>query len=346
MAFPVPRTLSPSKVSSFTDCALAFRFSAIDRLPEPPTVAATRGTFVHAALERLHLLPAPERTPEAALACLDEAAAELRDHPEYVDLGLTDDEAAAFHAEAADLVRNYFQLEDPRAVTAIGLELKVEAEIDGIRLRGIIDRLELDADGGLVVTDYKTGSVPSTQYERKRLSGVHIYSLLCEQLLGRRPTAVQLLYLKGPVAITTVPTDRSTRGTRRTLGAVWQAVERACEREDFRPQRSYLCDYCAFQSYCPSFGGDPDEARRLAEQLAAEREAALSADDDRVPAAGAADDRPSPADDDRVPAAGAADDRPSPADDDRVPAAGAADSPPVAVPLPSGRGALAAAAPV
>src|SRR5690606_13904079 len=57
MAFPVPRTLSPSKVTTFTDCALAFRFSAIDRLPEPPTVAATRGTLVHSALERLHLLP-------------------------------------------------------------------------------------------------------------------------------------------------------------------------------------------------------------------------------------------------------------------------------------------------
>jgi putative RecB family exonuclease len=267
MAFPVPRSLSPSKVSSFTDCALAFRFSAIDRLPEPPTAAATRGTLVHAALERLHLLDAGERTLDAALACLDEAAVELRDHPDYVGLGLSDGEAAAFGAEAADLVRNYFRLEDPTAVRTIGLELKVEAEIDGIRMRGIIDRLELDADGELVVTDYKTGAAPSTQYERKRLSGVHIYSLLCEQLLGRRPRTVQLLYLKAPLAITTEPTDRSTRGTRRTLSAVWQAVERACDREDFRPQPSRLCGYCAFQAYCPSFGGDPAEARRLSEQL-------------------------------------------------------------------------------
>jgi putative RecB family exonuclease len=267
MAFPVPRSLSPSKVSSFTDCALAFRFSAIDRLPEPPSPAATRGTLVHAALERLHLLAPVERTLDAALACLDEAAFELRDDPDYVGLGLSDDEATAFHAEAADLVRNYFRLEDPTAVRTIGLELKVEAEIDGIRMRGIIDRLELDADGELIVTDYKTGAAPSTQYERKRLSGVHIYSLLCEQLLGRRPRTVQLLYLKAPLAITTEPSDRSTRGTRRTLAAVWQAVERACDREDFRPQPSRLCGYCAFQAYCPSFGGDPAEARRLSEQL-------------------------------------------------------------------------------
>jgi putative RecB family exonuclease len=268
MAFPVPRSLSPSKVSSFTDCALAFRFSAIDRLPEPPTVATTRGTLVHAGLERLHVLDPAARTLDAALACLDDAAAALHDDPDYAGLALSDDEAAGFHAEAADLVRNYFRLEDPSTVRTIGLELEVEAEIDGVRLRGIIDRLELDAAGELVVTDYKTGAAPSTQHERKRLSGVHIYSLLCEQVLGRRPRTVQLLYLREPLAITTTPTDRSTRGTRRTLAAVWQAVERACEREDFRPRSSRLCDYCAFRAYCPTFGGDPAEARRLGEQLA------------------------------------------------------------------------------
>jgi putative RecB family exonuclease len=284
MAFALPGTLSPSKVSSFTDCALAFRFSVIDRLPEPPTPAATKGSLVHAALERLHLLDPAERTLDAALACLDDAAVAQRDDPEYAELGLGPDEAAAFHADAADLVRNYFRLEDPTRVRSIGLELKVEAEIDGIRLRGIIDRLELDDDGELVVTDYKTGGAPSEQHERKRLAGVHIYSLLCEQVIGRRPRTVQLLYLRQPLALTTHPTDRSTRGTRRTLGAVWQAVERACDREDFRPQTSRLCDWCAFKAYCPAYGGDPAAALAVAAERAAERAAGGL----RVPVAAAA----------------------------------------------------------
>ena len=276
MAFPVPRSLSPSKVSSFTDCALAFRFSVIDRLPEPPSAAATRGTLVHAALERLHLMPPAERTVDAAMACLAEARVELRDDPEYVGLELSGDDEVAFHAEAAELVRNYFRLEDPRTVRAIGLELMLTAEVDGLPLRGIIDRLELDDDGGLVVTDYKTGAAPPTQHERKRLSGVHIYSLLCEELLGRRPARVQLLFLRDPLAIITEPSDRSTRGTRRTLGAVWKAVERACQREDFRPQPSRLCEWCSFRAYCPAFGGDPDAARVLAERPSSEPEPQLA----------------------------------------------------------------------
>jgi len=269
MAFPVPVSLSPSKFSSFTDCALAFRFSAIDRLPEPPAPWSTKGTLVHAALERLHLLPAAERTLEAGLAALDDAAAAMQADSEYTELGLDDDAAAAFHADAAELVQRYFDLEDPRRIEAIGLELLMDVEVEGVRLRGIIDRLELDEDGELIVTDYKTGSVPSENYERKRLSGVHIYSLLCEELLGRRPKRVQLLYLRQPVAIITTPTDQTTRGTRRSLAAVWQAVERACEREDFRPRPSRLCDYCAFQAYCPAVGGDPSLVTSTTAELVA-----------------------------------------------------------------------------
>jgi putative RecB family exonuclease len=263
MAFAVPHRLSPSKVASFTDCALAFRFSAIDRLPEPPAPWSTKGTLVHSALQRLFRLPAADRTVEAALVELEAAAVDLRSDPEYTELQLDAETEAEFHADAAELVRRYFQIEDPTRVDAIGLELSMDVEVDGVHIRGIIDRLDLDADGELVVTDYKTGSVPSVQYERKRLSGVHIYSLMCEELLGRRPKRIQLLYLKQPCAIITEPSDQSTRATRRSLGAVWRAVELACEREDFRPRPSRLCDYCAFQDYCPAFGGDPAAAREV-----------------------------------------------------------------------------------
>lgn len=256
MPLPLPLSLSPSKVSSFTDCALAFRFSAIDRLPEPPSLAATRGTLVHAALERLFCLEAPERTLPRALVCLEDAAVALREHEEFTGLELDADAEATFLAEARALLERYFQLEDPTAITPIGIELKLEVELAGVRLRGIIDRLELDADGELVVTDYKTGRSPGERQEQQRLAGVAFYSLLCEHLFGRRPARVQLLYLADAVAITSVPTDQSTRGVQRRLAAVWAAVERACEREDFRPNPSRLCDWCGFKAYCPAFGGD------------------------------------------------------------------------------------------
>ena len=256
MVLPLPTSLSPSKVSSFTDCALAFRFSAIDRLPEPPSLAATRGTLVHAALERLFTLEPAERTRAVADACLAEALDAMREDPELVDLALDDAATAELHEEARGLLDRYFRLEDPTTIRPIGLELKLELDLGDVRLRGIIDRLELDADGELVVTDYKTGRSPGERQEQQRLTGVAFYSLLCERLFGRRPARVQLLYLADAVAIIATPSDQSTRGVERKLRAVWSAVERACDREDFRPNPSRLCDWCGFKAYCPSFGGD------------------------------------------------------------------------------------------
>jgi len=256
MPLQAPRTLSPSKVSTFTDCPLAFRFSIIDRLPEPPSAPAIKGTLVHAALESLFWrYPAGARSRPAALGELTSAWSRLQADPEFAALELGQGEAEDFVADAELLVRNYFELEDPDAVRTVGVELGLEAELGGMRLRGIIDRLDLDDNGDLVVVDYKSGRAPSVRFERSRLSGVHIYSLLCERVLGRVPVAVRLLHLRDPVAITAVPTEQSVRGQRQRTAAVWAAIERACERDDFRPRPGPLCDYCNFQALCPAFGG-------------------------------------------------------------------------------------------
>ena len=59
-------SLSPSRAGDFMTCPLLYRFRSVDRLPEPPGPQAARGTLVHAVLERLFDLPAPERTLSAA----------------------------------------------------------------------------------------------------------------------------------------------------------------------------------------------------------------------------------------------------------------------------------------
>jgi putative RecB family exonuclease len=248
-------------MGAFTSCPLAFRFSYIQRLPEPPSAPASKGTLVHLALQHLMWRPAPERTLEAALADLARARAELAADAEFAGLELSDEEWAAFHADAEVLVRRYFDLENPREVRPIGLELLVEAELEsGVRLRGIIDRLELDAQGELVVTDYKTGTAPREAWESKSLAGVHVYALLCEQMFGRRPARVQLLYLSTPERIVTVSTDQTVRGVAVKSAALMQAVRTACSRDDFRPRPGPLCNWCSFRGFCPTFGGDPELA--------------------------------------------------------------------------------------
>jgi putative RecB family exonuclease len=261
MALALPSSLTPSKVAAFRDCALQFRFATIDRIPEPPSPVAAKGTLVHRALELLMWEEPPgSRTLDAALGKLERARADVLGSEEYAALELTAEEEATFVAEATTLLTNYFSLEDPDAVRVVGVELMLEATLGDLRLRGIIDRLELDDDGELVVTDYKTGRPPTVAFEQNRLGGVHFYALLCEQVLGRRPARVQLLYLAEPLAIVAEPSDQSVRGLTQRTRAIWEAVKRACERDDFRPKPSKLCEWCNYRALCPAQGGDPSLA--------------------------------------------------------------------------------------
>jgi putative RecB family exonuclease len=254
MALELPRTLTPSKVTAFTNCPLAFRYSVIEHRPEPPSPHAVKGTLVHAALEGLFWEhAASDRTPAAAMHELARAWKDLATDPEFVALALSEDDAASFLADARLLVENYFRIEDPTVVRTIGVELGVELEHEGMRLRGIIDRLDIGPDGALTVIDYKTGRAPSERYEHGRMGGVQTYALLCERILGRAPSEVRLLHLRDPLVITAIPTPQTLRGQQLRTSAVWGAIERACVTEDFRPKVGPLCQFCHFKPTCPAF---------------------------------------------------------------------------------------------
>lgn len=258
--FEVPTSLSPSRVEAFTSCPMAFRFASIERIADPPTIHTTRGSLVHRALELAFAVPAHRRDDVAFIEALDRALDEYATDPDFTQLGLSDDATTKFRQECRKLVDNYLAMEDPTQVNPVGIELRLSADVDGLTLRGIIDRLELRA-GELVVTDYKTGRAPSANWEQKSLNGVHFYSLLCQQVFGRLPVAIRLMYLRSGEIIEARPSEQSVRFVRSRTSAVWKAVARACEHGDFKPHPSALCGSCRYQPWCPAFGGDPELAR-------------------------------------------------------------------------------------
>lgn len=257
MPYPVPTSLSPSRVESFTSCPMAFRFASIEKLPEPPSPAATKGSMVHRALEILFTHPSAERVGDTVVESFRQAVTEFESDPEFTLLGLDETARTAFHDDAWTLVQSYLRMEDPTQVREIGLEIRLEAQVGDLTLRGIIDRLELGPDGELIVTDYKTGRAPGLKYEQSKLGGVHFYSFLCESVLGQRPAAIRLMYLRSGETITAVPSAQSVKFITTRTTAVWKAVERACTTDDFRPRQSPLCNSCTFQTWCPAFGGNP-----------------------------------------------------------------------------------------
>jgi len=254
-------SLSPSRAADFKTCPLLYRFRCIDRLPEAPSRVATRGTVVHAVLEQLFDLPAAERTLDAARALLPDAWQRvLTESPEAAELFSADadgSELAEWLQSAAGLLENYFRLEDPSRLEPESREQLVEVVVDGLRLRGYVDRLDVSPAGDIRVVDYKTGTTPREAFEGKALFQMKFYALVLWRTRGVVPKVLRLMYLSDTDTLSYTPDLDELMRFERTLKAIWAAIAKATQTGDFRASPSRLCDWCDHQALCPAFGGTP-----------------------------------------------------------------------------------------
>ncbi|MFJ5810186.1 RecB family exonuclease [Streptomyces sp. NPDC093093] len=257
-----PASLSPSRASDFMQCPLLYRFRVIDKLPEKPSAAATRGTLVHAVLERLFDHPAAERTAPRAKALIPGQWDRLLEaRPELTELFPEGDDGAGLAGwltEAEALVERWFTLEDPTRLEPVEREFFVETELEsGLRLRGIIDRVDVAPSGEVRIVDYKTGKAPRPQYAEGALFQMKFYALVVWRLKGVVPRRLQLVYLGSGDVVTYDPVIADLERVERKLLALWEAIREATETGDWRPRPTKLCGWCDHQAVCPEFGGTP-----------------------------------------------------------------------------------------
>jgi putative RecB family exonuclease len=252
-------SLSPSRAGDFMTCPLLYRFRVIDRLPEPPSPAATRGTLVHAVLERLFDEPAAARTAEAARAMLTPQWERLvTEEPALAELFAADEDRSAWLAEAGRMLDRYFTLEDPTRLEPRHREHGVQVVLEsGLLLRGYIDRLDVAAGGEIRIVDYKTGSAPREEYEAQALFQMKFYAVVLWLTQQQVPKLLQLIYLGNGEIVRYAPDEADLRATLRKIGALWQAIDRARSTGDWRPRPGRLCGWCAHQAICPAYGGTP-----------------------------------------------------------------------------------------
>ncbi len=274
-------SLSPSRAADFMSCPLLYRFRVIDHLPEAPSPAATRGTVVHAVLERLFDLPATDRTlaratelvrpewerlleaePELAALLEPDLSVALPDSAEPGGSAGSAEPGGAdalpgFLDGAPGLLERYFELEDPQRLEPAERELRVEVELaSGLVLRGFVDRLDVAPSGDLRVVDYKTGRAPGVGFEAKAMFQMRFYALVLWRAYGRVPRLLQLLYLGSGEVLRYEPDEGDLRATEVKVQALWEAIARATESGDWRPNPSRLCDWCSHrETHCPAWGG-------------------------------------------------------------------------------------------
>jgi putative RecB family exonuclease len=235
----------------YHQCPKRFEVQKIDGGYEPSGEPALLGTFVHRILELLMEHPPEDRTIETAKECAKKAWPETVADKDFALLGLTDDQMRAFRWSGWHSVENYFQMEDPTQVEVESTEEWVECTIDGVNMRGIVDRLDRFGDD-LVVTDYKNGKVPAPRYRSTKWEQLNFYAAMIEEIKGERPASGRLIFTAHSEVLDTKFTDKSVSNVVAKVRATWSDIEADFDGRGFKTCTGPLCAWCPVMPTCPS----------------------------------------------------------------------------------------------
>ncbi len=222
--------VSPSRLSLWARCPLAFRFRYVDGIKTPTGVSLFLGTRVHAGLEdyyrhrQLGISLPPADVVDRMDRTWDQSLAEAEAEP------LSPAESARLRQQAGDLVRVYLAQvpdDEPRplvveAVMEVPLVDPLTGEDFGIPLLGIVD-LVLDGPEGAAIVDFKTAARGGELAEIQHEIQLTCYSFAYRTTTGRREAGLEIRRLvktKVPKIETHVSPARSAEHFRRLFGLV------------------------------------------------------------------------------------------------------------------------------
>ena len=256
-------------------CPLAFRFSYLDRLPEPPSAPASKGTLVHRALEHL-MLRGPEARTIAPRSPISRGA------------GPSSPRTPSSPSSSSPTTSGTRSTPTPRCSSAGTSSSKTPRTDRPDRPRAAAGRDHRHAcscaasstgssstpTASSSITDYKTGSVPGERYEteeaRRRAHVRADVRAHARQAAGAGAAALPLEargdhHHRRPSSRSPASRARPRRCGTRSAGVRTRRLP---------PEPGPLCDCCSFQAYCPAFGGDPLAGRRAARPRPRDRAAA------------------------------------------------------------------------
>lgn len=274
--------LSYSALDSYKTCPLKYRFQYVDKIKEPKSKDQVFGTLVHSVMRYIH-------TPATVQPSLEESLNVFAQNWEG-DLYSDERERQAAFSQGVEMIRRYYERNDPNEATVVDLESRFALTIGGPDdgghvIAGIIDRIDAKPDGGFEIIDYKTAKKMPPQ---EKVDNDLQLSIYLKAFLSRYPEeakrldkiTVSLYYLRHGVKLSSTRTKEQLD----ELDGKFLDVIRDIEAEKFDPAFGPLCDYCGYQKRCPLFKHkfleemtvEDEEAKKAADEMAEIRDRSKS----------------------------------------------------------------------
>jgi len=248
---------SHSKLSSYEQCPLKYRFAYIDKIKIEgrSSIEAYLGTRVHECLEHLYrdMQFEKKNTLIELLSFYDERwEAEWNDD---IIINKKDYTRDNYHQMGRRFITDYYSrhhpFEDGRTIL---LEGKINISLDETEqphIIGYIDRLVQRREGHYEVHDYKTNSSLPTQKDADQDRQLALYAIGVRQ---RFPDAINIdliwHYLAFDKFIKSHRTEEELSELKEEIKLLISEIE-SCT--DFPPKVTRLCDWCDYQAVCPEF---------------------------------------------------------------------------------------------
>ena len=206
-----------------------------------------KGTAVHQALEDLFDLKPDERNTEKLHNLFREAWTKVRGNDEHHNLFSSVEEEREWGLDGLKRLNNYRSIEDPTSLEPLESERWVRGSIEDLNLRGILDRMDRNNKGELVIVDYKSGKAPLAKYKEPRFFALKLYALLIQKELGEMPSELKLIYLKNSTIHTLKVTQDSLDQAKIEVLEIWNNIKIAFETNEFPATKNTLCDWCYYK---------------------------------------------------------------------------------------------------
>lgn len=254
--FTPPAYLSPSSINTFVQCPLKFKINKFDNIKEPPSWATHLGSFTHEVLEHLYQLDPEDRTLDAVKSLASELWAANDWEQQVLALAEPQGDIRQFKIAAFNNMKNLWELEDPTETELDGMEEEVDALVEGVAMKGRIDRYIVADDGSLIISDYKTGKVPNPRFndQNKQFFQLLAYAAMLKESAHLETSKLELLYLTASTkhSLDVTPVTLST--AKRTIVETKESLDASCSSGNFTANVSKLCDWCHFKKIgvCPA----------------------------------------------------------------------------------------------
>ena len=247
--------LSYSALDTFKLCPAKYKFQYIDKIKVPKSGDAIFGTLIHSALRHFHDPGQPFSPTEEDL---------LNFWSQNWQPNIFSDprqEAAAF-AQGVQILKNYFAKNSGQQFDILGLETPFEVPLtmgqETHFITGKIDRIDKIENDAFEVIDYKTTKKMPAQKSIDTDLQLSLYHLGLTNRWPKikeesRPVKVSLYYLKHGEKLSSLRSSDDLAQTKEGAIEMLEKIQKAHSEQKFPPVPNALCDWCAYQRWCPLF---------------------------------------------------------------------------------------------